>query len=102
MATTTTTSSNYTGKVAGGIIGAAFKEADTLRLNLLTVAQNVNYKYNLRKIAYTDGTIDYTCGFVPQGAITLSEKVIQPEKLMNPFQVCKEDQELLFLTAYYL
>ena len=91
MATTTTTSSNYVGKEAGAIIGAAFKEADTLRLGLLTVAEKVNYKYNLRKIAYSDGTIDYTCGFVPEGAITLSEKVITPEKLMNPFQVCKED-----------
>lgn len=91
MATTTTTTSNYSGKVAGDIIGAAFKEADTLRLGLVTIAENVNYKYNLRKIAYTDGTIAYTCGFTPQGAVTLSEKVIQPEKFMNPIQICKED-----------
>ena len=56
MATTTTVSSNYAGKAAGDIIGASFKEADTLRLNLLTVAENVNYKYNLRRIRYTDGT----------------------------------------------
>jgi len=91
MATTVNVSSNYAGKVAGEIIGAAFKEADTLRLNLLTVAENVNYKYNLRKIAYTDGTVDYTCGFAPAGAITLSEKVILPEKVMNALEVCKED-----------
>lgn len=91
MATTVTTTSNYTGVAAGDIIGAAFKEGDTLRLNLLTIADNVNYKFNLRKIEYSDGTVDYTCGFTPQGAVTLSEKVIQPEKLMNPFQICKED-----------
>ena len=91
MATTTTVSSNYAGKAAGEIIGAAFREADTLRLNLLTVAENVNYKMNLRKIAYTNGTTDYSCGFVPEGAVTLSEKVLEIEKLMNPIQVCKED-----------
>lgn len=91
MATTTTVGSNYAGKEAGGIIGAAFKEADTLRLGLLTVAENVNYKLNLKKIAYTDGTTDYSCGFTPAGAITLSEKQLVIEKLMNPFQVCKED-----------
>jgi len=91
LATTQTVSSNYAGKDAGMIIGAAFKEADTLRLGLLTVAQNVNYKLNLKKIAYTDGTTDYSCGFTPAGAITLSEKVLTPEKLMNSFQVCKED-----------
>jgi len=91
LATTNTVSSNYAGKIAGGIIGAAFKEADTLRLGLLTVAENVNYKYNLRKIAYADGTTDYACGFTPGGTFTGSEKVIQPEKVMNPFQICKED-----------
>mgnify|MGYP003653088047 CR=1 FL=1 len=91
MATTTTVSSNYAGKAAGDIIGASFKEADTLRLNLLTVAENVNYKYNLRRIRYTDGTIAYTCGFTPEGAITLDEKVIEPLKFKTPIQVCKED-----------
>ncbi len=91
MATTVTVSSFYAGKSAGEIIGASFKEADTLRLNLLTIAENVNYKYNLRKIAYTDGTVDYTCGFTPEGAIDLSEKVIEPKKFKTPIQVCKED-----------
>jgi len=91
MATVVTTTSNYVGKEAGAIIGAAFKEADTLRLGLLTVAENVNYKMNLRKIAYTDGTTDYSCGFVPQGAVVLSEKQIVPKKVMNALQICKED-----------
>lgn len=91
MATTTTVSSNYAGKEAGAIIGKAFKEADTLRLNFVTVAPNVNNKLNLRKIRYTDGTTAYSCGFNPEGAITLSEKILDPIKLMNPFQVCKED-----------
>ena len=91
MATVTTVSSNYAGKVAGSIIGAAFKEADTLRLGLLTVAQNVNFEMNLRKIAYTDGTVDYTCGHAPAGTITLSEKKITPKKVKNDFDICKED-----------
>ena len=91
LATTVTVASNYAGKVAGGIIGAAFKEADTLRLGLLTVAENVNYKLNLRKIAYASGLTDYTCGFTPAGAVTLSEKVLEIKKIMNPIQVCKED-----------
>ena len=91
MATTVNVTSNYAGKAAGEIIGASFKEADTLRLNLLTVAENVNYKYNLRKISYTDGTVDYSCGFTPEGQIDLTEKVIEPKKFKTPIQVCKED-----------
>jgi len=91
MATELTISSNYEGVDAGKRFGEAFKDADTLRLGLLTVAENVNYKYNLRRIRYSDGTTDYTCGFTPQGAVTLSEKVIEPKKLMNSLQICKED-----------
>ena len=91
MATTVNVTSNYAGKAAGEIIGASFKEADTLRLNLLTIAENVNYKYNLRRIRYTDGTVDYTCGFTAEGEIGLDEKVIEPKKFKTPIQVCKED-----------
>ena len=91
MATTTTVTSNYAGKVAGEIIGKTFKEADTLRLGLVTLAPNVNNKLNMRRIRYTDGTTAYSCGFTPAGAIVLNERVLEPVKLMNPFQVCKED-----------
>ena len=91
MATTTNVSSNYSGRVAGGIIGAAFKEGSTLSLGVLTIAENVNYKMNLRKIAYADGTVNYSCGHAPAGTITLSEKVIEPKKVKNDFTVCKED-----------
>jgi hypothetical protein len=91
MATSLTVSSGYAGKEAGSIIGASFKEADTLRLNLLTVAENVGFKLNMRRIRYTDGTTAYSCGdFTPSGAITLDERVLTPSKMMNPFQVCKE------------
>jgi len=91
MATTTTVSSNYAGKVAGEIIGKTFKEADTLRLGLVTLAPNVNYKMNMRRIRYTDGTTAYSCGHTPAGAIVLNERVLEPVKLKNDFSVCKED-----------
>jgi len=89
--TTVNVGSNYAGKVAGEIIGKTFKEADTLRLGLVTVVENINYKLNLRKISYVDGRTGYSCGFTPAGAITLSEKVLEPTKFKNDFQVCKED-----------
>jgi len=91
MATTTTVTSNYAGKVAGEIIGKTFKEADTLRLGLVTIAPNVNYKLNMRRIRYTDGTTAYSCGHTPAGAIVLNERSLEPVKLKNDFSVCKED-----------
>jgi hypothetical protein len=91
MATVTTTTSNYAGKEAGAIIGKTFKEADTLRLDLISLAENVGHKMNMRRIRYTDGTTAYSCGFTPEGAIVLNERVLEPKKLKNDFQVCKEE-----------
>lgn len=91
MATTTTVSSNYAGRDAGVIIGQAFKTIDTIEKNAVTIAENVNYKLSLRKIAYTDGTTAYTCGFAPAGTIVLNENTIEPFKFKNDFDVCKED-----------
>lgn len=91
MATTTTVTSNYAGKEAGAIVGQAFKEADTIAKGFVTVFPNVNYKLNLRKIELTGGKREYTCGFLPAGAVTLSEKVLEPKKFKDDFSVCKED-----------
>ena len=91
MATTNTVTSNYAGKVAGEIIGKTFKEADTLRLGLITLAPNVNDELHMRRIRYTDGTTAYSCGFDPRGGIVLNERTLRPKKLKNDFQVCKED-----------
>jgi hypothetical protein len=90
MPTTVTSGSNYAGKAAGAIIGASFKEADTIAKGAINVLQGINYKENLRRIRYTDGTTAYACGFTPAGAIVLSEKVIEPIKLKNDLKVCKE------------
>lgn len=91
MATTVTVTSNYAGKEAGEIVGQAFKEADTIAKGFVTVFPNVNYKLNLRKIVLTGGKREYTCGHVPTGAITLSEKVLEPKKFKDDFEICKED-----------
>ncbi len=91
MATTVTVTSNYAGKEAGVIIGQAFKEADTIAKGFVTVFPNVNFKLNLRKIVLTGGKREYTCGHVPAGAITLSEKVLEPKKFKDDFSICKED-----------
>jgi len=91
MATDATSTSNYAGKEAGVIIGKAFKEANTIAAGFVTMNQNVNFKLNLRMIEVTGGRRAYTCGFVPAGSITLSEKVLEPIKMKDDFEVCKED-----------
>lgn len=99
MATTVTVSSNYNGKEAGEITGKAFKEADTIQKNLVTVLPDIDYKVSLRKIAYADGRVDYTCGFNPTGSVTLSERELVPKKIKNEQEICKEDLRQIWSSA---
>lgn len=90
MATTVTVGSNYNGKVAGGLFLKAWKEADTLKNNLVTIYPNVNSKLSLRKLETTNGRREYTCGHTPAGSITLAEKSITPTKFKDDWDLCKE------------
>jgi hypothetical protein len=99
MATTMTVNSNYVGGVAGEITGAAFKEAQTIKENLVTVLPDIDFQMSLRKISYTNGRVDYACGFTPTGAVTLSEVLLTPKKIMNAQEVCKEDLRQIWSSA---
>ncbi len=91
MATTTTITSSYAGKTAGGMFLKTFKEADALKNGVCQVLPNVNFKIVLRKLQTTNGRRDYTCGHVPAGSITLNEVVLEPKKFKDDFDLCKED-----------
>ena len=91
MATTTTINSSYAGEVAGEIVGKAFKEADTIARNLVTILPNIAYKETVRKIDYGNGRTDFTCGFGGNGSVVLDEVVLEPKKLKNELEICKED-----------
>ena len=89
MATTQTVTSNYKGKTAGDIIGKAFKTNKTLEN--ITVFEGVNFDLSLRRVEYTNGRRDYSCGHIPNGTIVLDEKKLTPKKFANDFSGCMED-----------
>jgi len=91
MPTTTVVNSSYAGEVAGEIIGKAFKEADTIARNLVTVLPNVLVKQVIRKIDYGNGRQDFSCGFTPLGSVTIGEVILEPKKIKNEAELCKED-----------
>jgi hypothetical protein len=91
MATTTTITSNYAGKAAGGLFLKTFKEADALKNGAVTPYEGVNYELWLRKLETTNGRRAYTCGHVPEGSVTLSERLLKPKKFKDDFDICKED-----------
>jgi hypothetical protein len=99
MATTTTVNSSYAGTVAGEIIGKAFKEADTIQRGLVTILPNIPVKQVIRKIDYGNGRTDYSCGFTPAGSVTLDEVILEPKKIKNEAELCKEDFRNVWDTA---
>jgi hypothetical protein len=99
MATTTTVNSSYAGTVAGEIIGKAFKEADTIQKGLVTILPNIPVKQVIRKIDYGNGRQDYSCGFAPAGSVTLDEVILEPKKIKNEAELCKEDFRNVWDTA---
>lgn len=96
MATSVTINSNYNGEVAGEILGKAFKEASTIKNNLVNVLPNISSKISLRKVDYSNGRQDYSCGFTPAGSITLSEVTLEPKKIKNENEICKQDFRVLW------
>ncbi len=99
MATSVTVNSNYNGTVAGEIVGKAFKEADTIAKGLVTVLPNIPVKTSIRKIDYGNGRQDFSCGFTPAGSVTLAEVVLEPKKIKNEAEICKEDFRNVWDTA---
>lgn len=99
MATTVTVNSNYVGKAAGEIIRRAFAEADTLRLGLVSDIVDIDFQVHLRQFQYSNGITGYTCGFSPQGSVTLSEKTLTPAKHKNELEICKEDLRQIWSSA---
>lgn len=91
MPTTQTVNSNYAGVAAGELFGAAFLETNTVQRGLITFMPNVKHKLSLKKIDYTDGTTNYSCGFSPAGAIGLSENELTIKMLKNDMEFCKDD-----------
>lgn len=99
MATTTTVNSSYAGTVAGEIVGKAFKEADTISRNLVTVLPNIAVKQVIRKIDYGNGRTDFSCGFTPSGSVSIGEVILEPKKIKNEAEICKEDFRNVWDTA---
>ena len=91
MATTTTITSSYAGKTAGGLFLKTFKEGDALKNGAVTLYQGVNFKTVLRKLATTNARKSYACGFDAGGSVVISERILEPKKFKDDFDLCKED-----------
>ena len=92
MATTTSITSSYAGEFAGKYIAAALLSGSTIENGGIEVKPNVKYKSVIKKVA-TDANVikDASCDFTATGAVTLTERILQPEEFQVNLQFCKSD-----------
>ena len=92
MATTTSITSSYSGEFAGKYIAAALLSGSTIENGGIEVKPNVKYKSVIKKVA-TDANVikDASCDFTATGAVTLTERILQPEEFQVNLQFCKSD-----------
>lgn len=87
MATTTSLTTTYAGKVAGGYIRQAFLANDTLQH--ITLKENIEYQEKVRKLV-DDVTFEApTCAFTDSGTITLSERTLTLKQFQVQRSICK-------------
>lgn len=89
MATTVTT--QFKGSLAGDVLVQAYKGADTIAKNAITVLPNIIGNAMLPKLSYNPTLQAYACGFSPQGTLDYNEKEIQTKALMLIDGICKRD-----------
>jgi hypothetical protein len=91
MPTTTTVSTTYSGEHSGKWISAALLSGVTLSNELITIMPNVKYKSVVSNLVSASGLADASCDFTATGAVTLTERILEPKSLQVNKQLCKSD-----------
>lgn len=91
MSTSLTVTSNYTGALAGEIFVQAFKKADTIAKNAITVLPNVIGSAFLPKLTHSAGLVAYACGWDPTGTVVYNEKTLETKKFSIQLELCKDE-----------
>jgi hypothetical protein len=91
MATTTSISTTYAGEFAGQYISAALLSGKTLNENAISIKPNVKFKEVIKKVATSGLIANATCDFTDTGAVTLTERILQPEEFQVNVELCKKD-----------
>jgi len=91
MATTTSLTTSYVGEAATELINKMFYMAPTIRDGNLTIKDDVNKSWKIRRLAGSGLIADPTCDFTPAGTITITEQSLTPAPFEVNVQLCKAD-----------
>lgn len=89
MATTLNLTTSYVGEAATELINKMFYKAESVPN--LTVKDDVNKAYHIRRLAGSDLINAPTCDFTPAGTIDIDEQILTPAPFEVNLQMCKKD-----------
>jgi hypothetical protein len=99
MATTTSITTSYSGEFKDKIIAAALLSSPTIDNGGIEIKPNIKYKEVIKKLS-TDAILkNATCDFDATSAITLTERILQPEEMQVNLTLCKKDFHSDWLSA---
>jgi len=91
MATTLSLTTSYVGEAATDLINKMFFGAKTVGDGNITIKDDVNKAYHIRRLAGSGLIAAPTCDFTPAGTITLDEQILTPAPFEVNVQMCKKD-----------
>ena len=89
--TTPSITSTYAGEFAGKYISAALLENSTTTRELISVNQNIKFKWVVKKGVLSGIIAAGTCDFTDAGVIALTERILEPIELQVNLLLCKKD-----------
>lgn len=91
MATTLSLTTSYVGTAATELINKMFFNAPSIKQGNLTIKDDVNKSYKIRRLAGTGLIAEPTCDFTPAGTVTITEQSLTPAAFEVNTQLCKKD-----------
>ena len=90
---TISVSSTYAGEALRGYILAAILGGETLSTNGISVESNIPFKRVIKKLGVGAIVQAGSCDFSPTSGVTISEAVLEPQKIKINEEICFEDIE---------
>jgi hypothetical protein len=91
MATTLNLTTSYCGEAATELINKMFWRAWTVGHGNVTIKDDVNKTYHIRRLTATDIIATPTCDFTPAGTVDIDERDLTVEPFEVNLQMCKGD-----------
>lgn len=91
MATTLSLTTSYVGQAATELINKLFFNAPTIGEGNVTIKDDLNKAYHIRRLAGSGLVATPTCDFTPAGTVTITEQILTPTPFEINVELCKKD-----------